>query len=574
MKRGEQEPRDRASHALTAPLRKRSIDPTVFGWSFGIVVVFCIVAAAIPGVIGDLASVGLTWVVGNLGWAFVLAAVGFVVFSLYLACSRYGGIPLSQDGEPPEYSTVSWVAMMFSAGMGIGLIFFGVYEPVAHLTDPAPWVDAAPGSQEAARQGMAYSFFHWGLHPWAIYSVVALALAYSTYRKGRGNLISSPFQALLGKKRIEDDGWGKPIDIWAIVATKFGGATSLGLGALQIAAGISLFTGIGGGFGQQGGGGTLMALLVIAVLIVFAVISALSGVSRGIKWLSNTTLVIAALLVAFILVAGPTVFLLNLAPSALGSYVFHFIPWSLHSPAFGGVSWLSDWTIFYWAWWISWTPFVSTFIARISKGRTVREFVLGVLIVPTLVSALWFTVLGGAGLNLQLTGRANIAGAGAGGEAAAFFTALEQYPGFVVVGIVVMFLVAIFWITGADSSAVVLGMLSSRGHTEPNKWLIAGWAVLSAIVAAVLLLVGGLDALQTFTILVAAPFVLIIMGLCWALYADLRRDPMRQARAGPVGRQRRPTLVPSEPEEGQEYEPDGEQEMRVPDRGGGDQSQR
>ncbi|MDR7304280.1 BCCT family transporter [Haloactinomyces albus] len=526
-----------------------SIDTTVFGWSFGIIVVFCIVGALMPRTVGNLANTGLNWVVRNLGWLFVLASVGFVVFTIYLAVSRYGRIPLSQDGEPPQFSTVSWVAMMFSAGMGIGLIFFGVYEPVAHLANPAPWLNVQPGSQQAARLGMAYSFFHWGLHPWAIYATVALALAYSTYRKGRGNLISSPFQSLLGKKRIEEDGWGKPIDIWAIVATKFGGATSLGLGSLQIAAGIYLFTGIGGGFGQQDGQGTLIALLVIAVLIFFAVLSAVSGVSRGIKWLSNTNMVIAALLVLFVLFAGPTVFLLNLGPSALGAYVFNFIPWSLRTPAFGGVGWLSDWTIFYWAWWISWTPFVSTFIARISKGRTIREFVLGVLIVPTLVSALWFTILGGAGLNLQLTGRANIAGAGSTSEAAAFFTALQQYPGFFATGIVVMFLVAIFWVSGADASAVVLGILSSRGTTEPNKWLIAAWAVMSAAVAAVLLLVGGLQALQTFTILVAAPFVLIIIGLCWSLYSDLRHDPLRRARAGPVGHQRRRTVVPSEPED-------------------------
>jgi glycine betaine transporter len=516
--------------AAGAERRPGAIDWTVFGAAFGLIAVFCLVGGLWPGGVSTVSNAALDWIITNLGWLFILTATGFVVFSLVLAASRYGRIPLSKEGEPPEFSTVSWVAMMFSAGMGIGLMFYGVYEPVSHVATPPPGTGVEPGTPEAAREGLAYTFFHWGLHPWAVYAVVALALAYSTFRKGRGNLISSPFQSLVRRRNVEDVAWGKAINVWAIIATKFGGATSLGLGALQIAGGIYLFTGIGGGFRDREGA-TGVALVVIAVLVVFAVLSAVSGVARGIKWLSNTNMVLAAVLVLFVLVAGPTVFLLNLVPESIGTYASRLVSMSFHSPAFGGSDWFSSWTIFYWAWWISWTPFVSTFIARISRGRSIREFVLGVLLVPTAVSALWFVVLGGAGIDLQLGGT-DIAGAP--DEAVAFFTALENYPLYGVTGGLVMFLTAIFWVSGADASAVVLATLSSHGTTQPKRWLTALWAFMSAAVAAVLLLLGGLAALQTFTILAAAPFVLVMVGLCWALYVDLRRDPLRTRRIGPV----------------------------------------
>src|SRR5699024_7032116 len=279
---------------------------------------------------------------------------------------------------------------------------------------------ASAGSSEAATAAMAYTLFHWGLHPWAMYSVVGLALAYSTYRMGRGNLMSSPFQAIFGRKNIEDRGWGKPIDILAIVCTKFGSATSLGLGALQIAAGIALLR--TGQFPEEGSHS--LAIIVICVLTVGIVLSAASGVSRGIKWLSNTNMVVAAALLLFVFILGPTVFMLDLFPTAVGAYLSDLVPMSFHSAVFGGGEWLANWTIFYWAWWISWTPFVGTFIAKISRGRSIREFVLGVLLVPTAISSIWFVVFGGAGIHLQLGG---VDIAGTGGEAAGFFTALQQY---------------------------------------------------------------------------------------------------------------------------------------------------
>ena len=515
-----------------------TVDKTVFAISFSIIVVVCVLGVLFTTAVSDSTGAALGWITGNFGWLFILGATGFVVFSLVLAFGKYGSIPLSQEGEGTEYSTISWVAMMFSAGMGIGLMFFGVYEPVTHLASPPPFVDAAAGTPEAANQAMAYTFFHWGLHPWAIYSVVGLALAYSTYRMGRGNLMSSPFQSIFGKERIEKKGWGTPIDILAIICTKFGSATSLGLGALQIAAGLSLLT--TGEFSDDPGAS--LPILIICVLTVGVVISAASGISKGIKWLSNTNMVLAAVLLLFVFVVGPTVFILDLIPASIGAYLSNLVPMSFHSAVFGGTEWLSSWTIFYWAWWISWTPFVGTFIAKISRGRTVREFVLGVLLVPTAVSVVWFSVFGGAGLNLQLGG---VDIAGSGNEAAGFFTALQEYPFFIGAALVVMVLTAVFFISGADAGALVLGTLSSYGRAEPWKPLVILWAVLTGAVAAVLLFVGGLQALQTFTILAATPFVLIIIGLCVSLYVDLRRDPLRQRTSGPVrGAATVPSTVP------------------------------
>jgi choline/carnitine/betaine transport len=504
-----------------------TVDKTVFGVSVGIIAVVCLLGIFATEAVGDATAAALSWVTSNFGWLFILGATGFVAFSLVLAFGRYGRIPLAREGEAAEFSTLSWVAMMFSAGMGIGLMFFGVYEPVTHLAAPPPFVDVEPGSTEAASTAMAYTFFHWGLHPWAIYAVVGLALAYSTYRMGRGNLMSAPFQSLFGKERIVDKGWGKPIDILAIICTKFGSATSLGLGALQIAAGLSLLT--TGEFEENPTAG--LPIMIICVLTVGVIISAASGVSRGIKWLSNTNMVLAAVLLVFVFVVGPTVFILDLLPNSIGAYLSNLVPMSFHSSVFGGTDWLASWTIFYWAWWISWTPFVGTFIAKISRGRTVREFILGVLLVPTAVSIVWFTVFGGAGINLQLGG---VDIAGTGNEAAGFFATLQEYPFFIGAALVVMTLTAVFFVSGADAGSLVLGTLSTRGQKDPWKPLVILWAILTGAVAAVLLFVGGLGALQTFTILASTPFVLIMIGLCVALYADLRRDPLRGRRPVPV----------------------------------------
>jgi choline/carnitine/betaine transport len=408
--------------------------------------------------------------------------------------------------------------MMFSAGMGIGLMFYGVAEPLSHLVTPPPGT-GAPGNSEAMQTAMATTLFHWTLHPWAIYAVVGLAIAYGVYRKGRLQLISATFEPLIGDRA--NGPLGKVIDMLAIFATLFGSAASLGLGALQIRSGLDIVAGIGGA-------GNAVLIVIIVVLTIAFIVSAVSGVAKGIQWLSNINMVLALTLALFVFIVGPTVFILNVIPTSLGSYLQDMAMMSARTGAEGSTvdAWLQSWTVFYWAWWLSWTPFVGMFIARISRGRTIRQFVTGVLLVPSVVSLIWFAVFGGAAISIQqggvdLAGEATIEGQ--------LFTLLDQFPLATVASIVVIVLVAIFFVSGADAASIVMGSLSERGTIEPSKATVVFWGAATGAVAAVMLLVGGDDALtglQTLTILAALPFVLVMVGLAVALVKDLRKDPM------------------------------------------------
>nr|WP_245797817.1 BCCT family transporter [Mangrovactinospora gilvigrisea] len=467
-------------------------------------------------------ATALAWVLRNFAWLFVIAADLFVVACVVLAFGRYGRVRLGADDDRPEFGNLAWIAMMFSAGMGIGLLFYGVGEPLTHFFTPPPASGARPGTAAAAQAALEYSFFHWTLHPWAIYGVTGLALAYSAYRKGRSNRLSSVFVPLLGARRA--DGWpGRVIDLLAVFATVFGTATSLGLGALQVARGLDLTAGVKDSLTVE--------LIIIAVLSAAFVGSAFSGIHRGVKWLSTGNLVLAAVLVVFVFVLGPTVYLLDLIPSGVGAYLFHLIPMATATGAFGGVDWLGSWTIFYWAWWMSWAPFVGTFIARISRGRTVREFLIGVLLIPSGASVLWFSVLGGSALRLHMTGKADLASAAKEGPEASLFGLLHALPISTVMSWIAMILVMAYFVTSADSASLVMGSLTSRGAAHPKNWLVVGWGVLMAAVAAGLLVAGGLGSLQSATILVALPFVVVMLALCVALVAELRRDPAVARRA-------------------------------------------
>jgi choline/carnitine/betaine transport len=470
--------------------------------------------------LASASKTSLGWIIGNLGWAFVLSASGFVVFALWLAFSRYGRIPLGQDDEKPEFRTISWVAMMFSAGMGIGLMFYGVNEPLTHFVKPPPGT-VEGGSDQAVQTAMATTMFHWTLHPWAIYAVVGLAIAYGSFRRGRSQLVSAAFAPLLGSKRTNGPA-GKAIDVLAIFATLFGSAASLGLGALQIGSGLEV-----AGWAGDVGNGVLVG--IIAVLTAAFVASAVSGVAKGIQWLSNINMVLAVVLAAFLFVVGPTVFILNLVPTALGDYVRELADMAGRTAASGGdatETWLSGWTIFYWAWWISWTPFVGMFIARISRGRTIRQFVAGVILVPSGVSVVWFAILGGTAIFTQ---RSGVDIAGQSTPEGQLFTLLDNFPFAAVAGVVVMLLVAIFFVSGADAASIVMGTLSQRGSIAPSKGVVVFWGVLTGAVAAVMLLVGGSNALtglQNLTIIAALPFLVIMIGLCVSLAKDLRSDPL------------------------------------------------
>jgi choline/carnitine/betaine transport len=500
---------------------KGGLDKVVFGISAVVAVAFLLWGMTGTNSLSTASGEALGWVMADAGWLFVLTSSSFVVFVIWLAASRYGNIPLGRDDEEPEFRTVSWIAMMFSAGMGIGLMFYGVSEPISHLVTPPPGTGAA-GNPDAVQNAMATTLFHWTLHPWALYAVVGLAIAYGVYRKGRLQLISAAFEPLLGKH--SKGGLGRAIDIFAIFATLFGSATSLGLGALQIRTGLEIVGGIGTT-------GNAMLIGIIAVLTAAFVVSAVSGIAKGIQWLSNTNMVLAVTLALFVFVVGPTVFMLDLIPTSIGSYVQTLPEMSARTGAEGAdtQAWLEGWTVFYWAWWLSWTPFVGMFIARISRGRTIRQFVTGVLVVPSLVSVLWFCVLGGAAMDLQLGG-VDIAGAGLESQ---LFTTLDSFPLATVTSVVVMVLVAIFFVSGADAASIVMATLSEKGTQEPSRFNVVFWGVATGASAAVMLLVGGTDALsglQTITIVAALPFVVVMIGLAVALVKDLRRDPLMVRR--------------------------------------------
>ncbi|MEV0650495.1 BCCT family transporter [Phytomonospora sp. NPDC050363] len=492
------------------------VDKTVFGLGAALVLAVLAWGALGGDSMSSVADVGLAWVLHNFGWLFVVAADVFLVLAVVIAASRFGPIRLGADDEEPEFTTLAWVAMMFSAGMGIGLMFYGVAEPLTHFAAPPPGTGIAPLGDDAARTSMEYTFFHWLLHPWAIYAVAGLALAYATFRKRRGNRLSAAFVPLLGERRA-NGGPGRAIDLLAIFATVFGSATSLGLGALQIAAGLKIVSGVPDS--------RALELIIIGALTAAFVVSAFSGVHRGVKWLSTANLILAAALMVFIFVLGPTVYILDVLPASVGGYLNDLLPMATRTGAFSDADWLGTWTIFYWAWWLSWAPFVGTFIARISRGRTVRQFIVGVLLVPSGASAVWFSVLGGAAIRTQATGRADLVAELAGGEEEALFGLLESMPLYTVTSVVCVILVALYFVTGADSASLVLGSLSSRGSLLPRKWLVVTWGVLIGAVAGVLLVAGGLEALQQATILVALPFVLVMLALCWSLLKELREDP-------------------------------------------------
>ncbi|MET9465264.1 BCCT family transporter [Streptomyces sp. NPDC006544] len=491
--------------------------------AIGVISVLAVVAWAALGKssFDTASSTALAWVLNNFAWLFVIAADVFLVMCVVLAISRFGRIRLGEDDSEPEFTNLAWIAMMFSAGMGIGLMFYGVGEPLTHYLNPPPSSGAAPGSGDAARASFDYSFFHWTLTPWAIYGIAGLALAYATFRKGRGNRLSSVFVPLIGEERANGRP-GKAIDLLAVFATVFGTATSLGLGALQVAKGLDITAGIEDS--------TTVELVIIGSLSGAFVLSAFSGLHKGVKWLSTTNVVLAGALMLFVFVLGPTVYILDVIPASVGSYLHQLLPMATRTGAFTDSAWLGAWTIFYWAWWLSWAPFVGTFIARISHGRTIREFLVGVLLVPSGATVVWFCVMGGTAIRLDSTGVADMASKVKEGTEASLLAMLDALPLGTVTSWIAMLLVMTYFVTSADSASLVMGSLTSRGSLDPPTWLVVTWGVLMAAVAAVLLVAGGLKSLQTATILVALPFVVVMLLLCWALVKELREDP----GAGPV----------------------------------------
>lgn len=462
----------------------------------------------------SFASSALDFIVTNFGWAFVLFSTVFVVFVLVVAFSNFGRIKLGSNEEEPEFNTISWVAMMFAAGMGIGLMFYGASEPLTFYRDGVP----GHGEHEVM-PAMATAMFHWTLHPWAMYAIVGLAIAYSTFRIGRKQLLSQAFVPLIGERLA--CGWlGRVIDVLAIFATVFGTACSLGLGALQIGAGLKAS-------GLIENPGQWVVIGIVLVLTLAFLLSAMSGVSKGIQYLSNTNMVLAAVLAIFVFILGPTVSVLNLIPGSIGAYLSGFFEMASRTAetadgTAGGF--LAGWTIFYWAWWISWSPFVGMFVARISRGRTIREFCLTVLFVPAAVSTIWFAIFGGTAIHMEREGNSIW---GDGSAQTQLFNLLHQLPGGFVAGIVAMILLATFFITSADSASTVMGSMSQNGRSDASPGLSALWGVMTALIGLTLLLSGGNDALsnlQNVTIIAASPFLLVLVFLMPAIVKALRAD--------------------------------------------------
>ena len=497
---------------LAAESDDASIDWTIVSITGVLVAAIVVWGLGFPDSFASFSQDALNFVVTDFGWAFVLFSTVFVVFVVAIAASKFGTIRLGAIDEEPEFSTPSWIAMMFAAGMGIGLMFYGASEPLDFYRN------GVPGHQpQEVGTSMATAMFHWTLHPWAIYAVVGLAIAYSTFRIGRKQLLSSAFIPLFGERAVNGL-LGKIIDILAIFATVFGTACSLGLGALQIQAGLEAS-------GLISNPSNSVVVGIVLVLTLAFILSAMSGVGRGIQYLSNANMVMATILAIFVFILGPTVSILNLVPGSIGNYLNSFtemIARTAESDNGEAGDWLSSYTLFYWSWWISWSPFVGMFVARISRGRSIREFCIGVLLVPAGISTLWFAIFGGTAIHLEQQGE-SIAGESTEEE---LFNLLHTMPVGMAAGILAMILLATFFITSADSASTVMGSMSQNGRADAVPWLSASWGVLTAIVGLVLLLTNedALTNLQNVTIVAASPFLVVLILLMFALVKDLRND--------------------------------------------------
>ncbi len=500
------------------PAQRARLALPVFIPASVLIVVFVAFALIAPDSAATLFAGIQENVIGAFGWYYVALVAFFVIFSLWVGFSRYGDIRLGKDDDKPEFSTMSWFALLFAAGMGIGLVFWGVAEPLNHFASPRPGVT---GSEvELGQQAITQTFLHWGLHAWSIYVVVGLSIAYAVHRRGRPISIRWTLEPLLGD-RVKG-GWGHAIDVVALVGTLFGVATSLGLGVLQISSGLDSAGILAATKATQVG--------LILAITALTILSVISGVGKGMKWLSNINLVLAGVLLLVVLFAGPTLFLLREFVQSIGNYLQNVVGLTFNTLAFAGAegeAWQAAWSTFYWGWWMSWAPFVGIFIARISKGRTVREFVAGVLLVPTTLGFLWFAVLGGSAIYREIFGQGGLVGDdGSVDTENALFGLLSDLPGGPALLIGAIILIAIFFITSADSGALVMSMISTGGDANPRNWVRVFWAVLASLVATSLLLVGdtGLSSIQTAAILTALPFSIVMLLMTVATAKAFHRE--------------------------------------------------
>ncbi len=500
----------------------------VFVPSAGLVIALVLLSFVIPTRMEAVFQGAQHWVANDAGWFTIAAVAGFLVFVIGLGISGFGTLRLGPEHSRPDYSYRTWFAMLFAAGMGIGLMFFGVAEPIMHYADP-PVGDER--TIAAARSAMRITFFHWGIHAWAVYAVVALALAYFSYRHGLPLRIRSALYPIIGE-RIHGP-IGHAVDTFAVLGTMCGLATSLGFGVIQINTGLAYL------FGMEVN--VVMQVVLITVITLVATVSVMTGLDRGVRRLSELNMLMAVTLLLFVLLAGPTAHLLQAFVQNTGMYISSLFAMTFNLYAYEPTSWLGGWTLFYWGWWIAWSPFVGMFIARISRGRTVREFVLGVLLVPLGFTFLWMTVYGNTALHLVIVqGVAGLADAVAADTSVALFRFLEEFPLSSLTSALAVLLVVIFFVTSADSGSLVIDMLTSRGEEQSPTWQRIFWALLVGAVAIALLIAGGLEALQAATIASALPFTVVMILMCWGVLRAMQLEMVKQrstreARLLPAG---------------------------------------
>ncbi|EGA89830.1 choline/carnitine/betaine transporter [Planococcus donghaensis MPA1U2] len=494
-------------------LERASFNNPVFKISATIVTLFALWGLLSPQSMTKNAAAVANYIGNSFGWFYMISVAFFVAFCLFLAFSKYGKIKLGQENEKPEFSFFAWISMLFAAGFGAGIVFWGVAEPMTHFANP-PTGNIEPQSAEAARVAMNYSFFNWGLHQWSVFTLVGLALAYFQFRKKSKLLISETLDGVSKKKMNKT--LKRSINILAVVATVTGVATSLGMGVLQINAGLSHV------FSLPNTGG--MQIGIIGLMFVLFTLSAITGVNKGIKILSNLNMVLVVGFMLFFLFNGPTVFILETFVLGIGDYLTNFVGMSFQMSPYSGETWVKDWTVFYWAWVITWSPFVGSFVARISKGRTIRQFVSGVMIVPPLIAFVWMSIFGGTGIYMDLFQNTALSTAVSENVATAIFVFLEQFPLYGLLSALMLVLIMIFLVTSADSTVYVLGIMTSDGNENPSNVVKGIWAVLIAVITGVLIVSSGLQGLQSVALIAALPFTVIMLFISVSLMKSLSHE--------------------------------------------------
>ncbi|KIL52084.1 BCCT family transporter [Jeotgalibacillus soli] len=498
---------------------KRSLN-RVFWISSIVVGILVLIGALAPSLFAAGANAAFKFTTRSFGWLYLLSVFIFVLFLLFLALTRYGRVRLGGDDERPEYPFFTWIGMLFSAGFGVGLVFWGVAEPMSHFFN-TPYQSTEPLTEEAARLAMGYSFFHWGVSQWSVFAIVGLIIAYFQFRKKENGLISTSLSPLIKERRYKNT-LNQSIDIFAVIATVMGVATSVGLGVLQINGGLNNVLGVPNTPQVQ--------VIIMIVLTALFLTSAVTGIDKGIRWLSNFNLAAALAFMLFVFITGPTIFILETFTLGLGDYLTNFIRYSLRLTPYQGGTWIYDWTVFYWAWAIAWSPFVGAFIARVSRGRTIREFIVGVLIVPPAIALLWIAVFGGTAFHFDLFNGTSIAEAVNNDVTSAIFVTFDQLPLSMITSLFMILLILTFLITSADSATYIISSMTTGGSINPSMFVRIVWGVLIGSIAAVLLVASGLEGLQTASLVSALPFTIILILMVYTLFKLLRKEFPRQKR--------------------------------------------